>query len=457
MNGNKVVILCPEIVPMDNKGEEAIIRGVMDTLGFNSSNCEYHIIDPTVKTMTVKRGLYLHPSDLFFENWRLKEDGLGFSFERVYSSICAIVRHGLYRVYPRWVEWKPAVVSRLMKYIQLYKNKNENGIPQRYRNSIKHISNVDYIIAGHNGGLDENVCHVLLGLSSLKLRFTIFGSCMKPKVTQKELLNLYHKVFLKSENVIVRNPVGLKWAERYFKDVPSVLAPDPAFGMLPISDSECKKLLYELGLSDFFNKEVLLITTAEPAPISLRSFDEYTGRIAKINAHRSFFANFLKMLVEKYEFNVLFLPHTIGPTVDMDDREIAKDILQRANLKNGVTERCYVLENDLGAAELKGIISKGTMLLAERVHSIIGAIGVHTPVMCLASNTDTRVEGMLKEMAHLGSNIYYLNNPNLIECLALFSKIYDNKEIEKDRLFHMDRLFKEQLACISKTINYKNL
>ena len=97
------------------------------------------------------------------------------------------------------------------------------------------------------------------------------------------------------------------------------------------------------------------------------------------------------------------------------------------------------------------------MLLAERVHSIIGAIGVHTPVMCLASNTDTRVEGMLKEMAHLGSNIYYLNNPNLIECLALFSKIYDNKEIEKDRLFHMDRLFKEQLACISKTINYKNL
>ena len=70
MNGNKVVILCPEIVPMDNKGEEAIIRGVMDTLGFNSSNCEYHIIDPTVKTMTEKRGLYLHPSDLFFENWR---------------------------------------------------------------------------------------------------------------------------------------------------------------------------------------------------------------------------------------------------------------------------------------------------------------------------------------------------------------------------------------------------
>ena len=163
------------------------------------------------------------------------------------------------------------------------------------------------------------------------------------------------------------------------------------------------------------------------------------------------------MLVEKYEFNVLFLPHTIGPTIDMDDREIAKDILKRANLENEVTGRCYVLEDDLSAAELKGIISKGTMLLAERVHSIIGAVGVHTPVMCLASNTDTRVEGMLKEMAHLEGNIYYLNHPNLTECLALFSKIYANKEVEKARLTRIDMLFKDQLACISKTINYNNL
>ena len=40
----KIQILCPEYVPLENKGEEAIIRGVVDVLNLDEG-CTYHIVD----------------------------------------------------------------------------------------------------------------------------------------------------------------------------------------------------------------------------------------------------------------------------------------------------------------------------------------------------------------------------------------------------------------------------
>jgi len=338
-------------------------------------------------------------------------------------------------------------------YIQKYKKGKANSIPKNFRKSVEHLSKVDYIIAGHNGGLSIDVCHLLLAISSeLKTPFTIFGSCMHPDIVQKQKLKLYHKVFLNSNNVIARNPLGYRWAEKYFKDTNPILAPDPAFGLKPLEKKESFELIKKLGLSDFFNKDVLLVTTAEPAPISQHAFDSKVGRIAKIAAHRQFWGELLDGLIDKFDFNILFLPHTIGPTKDLDDRLIAKDIISHSNQKNDIYGRCYVLEEDLSASELKGIISLGKMLLAERIHSIIGAIGVHTPVMCLASKNDKRVEGMIKEMAGLSENIYYLNNPDVTECIHFFSKIYSNHSIEKEKLEKIDNLFKKQLEAVSQLI-----
>lgn len=453
MNNNKIVILCPEIVPMDNKGEEAIIRGIMDLLGLDEENCEYHIVDPAVKTMTIRNGLYLHPPKLFFQEWRTKEFGLDFTFERIYSSACSILRHLLDRFFPRWVNYQPKAVSNYIRYIKNYRNNNDKAIPNVFKGSIKHLSKVDYIIAGHNGGLDVNVCHFLLGVhSELNSRYTIFGSCMSPEIVEKNKLNLYRSTFTSADNVIARNPLGYRWAEKNFKDLKPVLAPDPAFGLNPINRNTTIELLEHLGLTKFFKKDVLLVTNAEPAPISRYAFDDENSRLSKISAHRRFFGRLLDKLLSHYDFNILFLPHTIGPTIDMDDRVISKDIIKNSHYKNDINGRCYVLEEDLSASELKGIISSGKMLLAERVHSVIGAIGVITPIMCLASNKDKRVEGMLKEMANLSDNIYYLNNPSIDSFMKQFERIYNNLDNEKQNLEKLNHIIKSQLNTYARVI-----
>ena len=451
MIDNKIVILCPEIVPLDNKGEEAIIKGVMDVKGLDEDNCIYQVIDPSVSQLTVRNGLYLHPSNLFFSEWRTKEYGLGFSIDLIYNSACAVVRHGLNHLYPQWINNRPRVGKRLMQYVKWYREGKTSRIPQNVVESVRIIANTDYIIAGHNGGLNENVCHILMAFKEMGFSYSIFGSCMKPRVKEKYLLQLYDNAFSKSDNIISRNPIGYRWYQSHFS-YPAELKPDPAFYMNPMDKGSVNKLIDELGLAQFFKKKVVMITTAEPAPISLRAFDDYSTRVQKISAHRKFLASLVKKILEETDCNVLFLPHTIGPQENMDDRKISKDAVRIAKLDNNPNGRCFVLEADLDCRQLKGLISKAEMLVAERVHSLIGAVGVHTPFVCLASDKDTRVNGMIIELAGLGEYVYHLNHPVVDEAMKKILFVMNNREAISEKIAKLDENNRIQLNEIGKEI-----
>ncbi len=445
MLDNKLVILCPEIVPLDNKGEEAIIKGIMDVKGLSEDNCYYQVIDHSVKSFRTRNGILVHPLKLFVSEWRTKEYGLGFSTERIYSSLCAIVRHGLNHIYPKWVHRRPKAVRKLARYIQDYKAGKTDKIPTEYQEAIKYISNTDYIIAGHNGGLNENVCHILLALHEIGYKYCIFGSCMKPSVKGKEQLALYDKMFSKADVVISRNPIGFRWYESNFK-YPGILAPDPAYYMQSSNKDETSALIHQLGLTDFFKKPVLMVTTAEPAPISLRSFDAQPNRMAKIKTHRAFLGEIVSALLKNTDYNILLLPHTIGPEKHMDDRLISLDALHTAGIESNKNGRCYVLDADLTCRELKGLIAEAHLLIAERVHSVIGAVGVHTPFIVMGSNKDNRINGMLVELAGLGEYVYHLNTPTLSSFLEKFRDTLQRRDEIVKHLEKVDTLNREQLA-----------
>lgn len=416
---SKIHILCPEYVPLENKGEEAIIRGVIDVL-FTDIDCEYHIVDNKSRKYYRKGNIHVHPGSLFFSDWRSREFGLGLSWNQIYSSFCSLLRNGLNKFFPWWI-LKPHKEARALKqYLS-----NEKRVPTKYKESVNLLKNVDYIIAGHNGGLNEYVCHVLNELNTINIPFGIFGSSMKPSVKQKSLLKVYEKSFRLSDFNIARNPIGYNWALKNFPHLTFDLKPDPAFGMIPENDLVTNEIVEQNGLSRFFNKPVVMITTAEPAPIARHSFDSSVGPFQKIESHRNFLSELIKLIHENTDYNLLFLPHTIGPDKKMDDRIISKDIVKRADLN--YSTRVVVLEEDLSAKELKGLIRKADFLIAERVHSIIGAIGVITPFMCLASKADNRVEGILKQQMNQSQSIYYLNTPNANEAYNLFLKLFNKR------------------------------
>lgn len=451
MGNSKIHILCPEYVPLENKGEEAIIRGTMDVIfGKQDNPCEYHMVDMNTDEYQYVNGLHMHPGKLFFSDWRSREFGLGLSWKQIYSSGCSLLRNFLNKFFPFWIRKPHKEATRLKRILT-----GEIKGPKKYQQSIEQLKKVNFIIAGHNGGLDEYVCHILNELHLINIPYGIFGSSMKPNVTQKELLNVFQKSFENSLFNIARNPLGYKWALKNFPHCEFELNPDPAFGMFPVNDKETEKIIKENRLSELFEKDVIMFTTAEPAPISRHSFEGKVGVFQKIEAHRKFLADLLKNIHETTDANVIFLPHTIGPNIQMDDRLIARDVIKRAGL--GSDERVFLLESDLSAKELKGLISRAEFIVAERVHSIIGAIGVRTPFMSLASDKDTRVQGILREQMELSDLIYSLRDPSKEKANKKFEELYNGRNKILERLETLNKRIDKELkktgAKINKIIN----
>ena len=447
MGNSKINILCPEYVPLENKGEEAIIRGTIDVIfGQQEEPCEYHMVDMNIDEYQYVNGLHMHPGKLFFSDWRSREFGLGLSFEQIYSSSCSLLRNFLNKFFPFWIRKPHKEATRLKRILS-----GEIKGPKKYQESIVLLQKVNFIIAGHNGGLDEYVCHILNELHTIKIPYGIFGSSMKPNVTQKELLNVFQKSFENSLFNIARNPLGYKWAVKNFPHCEFELNPDPAFGMFPADDKEIDKIIKENGLSKLFEKDVIMVTTAEPAPISRHSFQGKVGVFQKIEAHRKFLADLLKNIHETTDSNIIFLPHTIGPNIQMDDRLISKDAIKRSGLESD--ERVFLLESDLTAKQLKGLISRAEFIVAERVHSIIGAIGVRTPFISLASDKDTRVQGIFREQMGLGELVYSLRNPSKKEVNKKFAELYNGREEIVMKLEALNKRIDKKLSLTGKKIN----
>jgi polysaccharide pyruvyl transferase WcaK-like protein len=443
----KIHLLCPEYVPLENKGEEAIIRGVVDVLNLEAG-CVYHIVDNNSKKYYFKNGIHVHPGALFFSDWRSREFGLGMSIHQLYSSACAILRHLLNIIYPRWIS-RPHKEARNLGLLL----RNVKLAPKRFEKSIDLLKNVDYIIAGHNGGLDEYVCHILREFHTIGIPYGIYGSSMKPNVTNKAIIEVFRKALSGANFVITRNPIGHQWALKHFQDINIEISPDPAFGMNATNNSDTNALISDLGLVNFFSKKVIMFTTAEPAPIIRHAFNQFSSSAKKIEAHREYFAKVVNHIHKKYDVNLLFLPHTIGPSAGMDDREISKDIINRAGLEKD--DRVFCLESDLSAMELKGIINLAEMLVAERVHSVIGAIGVCTPFLLLSSKADTRGLGIIDRQMGLGKYIKYLNEPSLVEVTTAIDEIILERQIVQNELETVNITIREELDKVANQIRQK--
>ena len=86
----------------------------------------------------------------------------------------------------------------------------------------------------------------------------------------------------------------------------------------------------------------------------------------------------LDMAIEKYEFNVVFLPHYVSG-FEYDDFEISKLILQ--TMKN--KDRAKII-NVNTAAEFKSLLEIMDMLISSKMHpAVLGASG-YVPTLCIA-------------------------------------------------------------------------
>ena len=421
-------IFIPEYVPLENKGEEAIIRGIGDVL-FPEDKVEFHILDMEAKQYQLIDGLHVYPGTWFYARWRSQEFGLALNPQKIYASICSLLRNGLNIVFPSWLKipQKPVrKTANLLRKIKADRAGNSEKVI-----ALRQIMACDYLIAGHDGALNEYDCHIIDMMSDFGMKFGIFGTSMKPNVTNQTIIEIFRNTLERAEFIYCRNPIAYNWAKKHFSKLDIQLAPDPAFGMRPSKNDRIDDLIRHENLVEFFKKPVVMITSAEPAPIARHCFSGVSSRDGKINAHRDLLSSLVRHITETYEANVLFLPHAIGPGQELDDRLVAKDVLRRANLP---TTRATILETEYPARILKALIGRAHILVAERIHSMIGATGVHTAFCCLGSKTDGRVRGIVGEMLGMEDVIYYLNSPKKGELCEYFDRSWKDMNSISTRL-----------------------
>lgn len=420
-------ILIPELVPLSNKGEEAIVRGIADVL-FPGGDCELNLFDD-VPAYTFRDGIHVYPVNWFISPWLNREFGLGVSWEKTRDSASSLWRNLLHRIQPSWVQRPCGALRRTEADLRHFQT---GTVPADDRErSLARLLTIDYIIAGHDGALDERVCQFIDVFHSLGWHFGVFGVELPNRFKSPQIAQVLGHTLQHAEFFHCRTEASAAVVAKHFPQIRSDVQPDPAFGMKPAASTRVDDLVQRYGLLDFFERPVVMVTSCEPAPIARHSFERVSGPQAKLDAHRALLARLLTHILENYDVNVLFLPHAIGPGQALDDRIVAADVIARAKAP---ADRVRLLDADLMARELKGLIARAEYVVAERVHSIIGATGVATPYLCLGSRTDRRLEGIVNRMVGEGEAIYYLNDPDEAALFDKFDNGWQERAAMRDRL-----------------------
>lgn len=413
-------ILIPERVPLDNKGEEAIVRGMSDVL-FPRGNCEIHLFD-MVDEYRFQDGIHVYPGKWFFSPWLVRDFGLGLTWEKLRNSMCSLTRNALHQIYPGWVRRRCApfaATAERMKTLATGRAPKDDKDQHLLR-----LLKCDYVIAGHDGALNEHVCHVVDVLRELGVRCGVFGVDLRTAFLSRAMAEVHQATMQHCHFFYCRTAKSAEAAKRFFPDVHSELLPDPAFGMQPAPDHTVDKVISAEGLEAFFRRPVIMCTCCEPGPIARDCFKDIHIPDMKLRSHRKLFAELIQHIVQTYDVNVLFLPHAVGPGSALDDRRIARDILHRAQLP---PDRARLLATTCSARELKGFLKRSECLVAERVHSVIGATGVGTPFLCMGSNGDNRIRGIVQEMLGMEQAVYFLNRPTLCDLKAKFDELWEQR------------------------------
>lgn len=388
----RIKIVIAEIIPSKNKGEEAILAGMIET--FKSlGNTEIVLFSRTVNDDKIRYGRY--PIKVV-------------SYERnryVFSNYFLIRRYGdIFSI----MQFLFHGVMSLLKITPLERFDDE---------CWNELYTCDVIIVGHDnvfsGGVGIRYLAILLFAKLLKKYIIVYESSIGP-IKNKAIFNL-SKIFLNKVDLITMRELI---SYNYVKDELGVvndhlfLTADTAFLLIPANEKRISEILLREGIKN--NRPLVGFTISRSAvekTIAINgSHDDIYYRFILI------FAEILDKVVNELKATVIIIPHVIGPATKQDDRIVASDIMRYVNNK----DRVFNINNEYTAQELKGIIGKCDMLIGFRTHSLIAAADICVPAVALSDTMRHKTNGIIGIMLGQGDCLY---NVDQFDSAKLWEKV----------------------------------
>jgi polysaccharide pyruvyl transferase WcaK-like protein len=335
------------------------------------------------------------------------------------------------------------VLPQYLFFMALYKIFGLNALKIMKKEIWKEYGESDLIIIGHDGTF-SGLFGVLpfLHLYSLfvakLLRKTIIIYAGSVEVFKYKLLLIIAKFILNRVDLVtLRDERSYEYVQDIGIDMTHVhLTTDLAY-ISPLAPLKRVKEIMSQEHIDESDEPVIGITVTRE--ICRLAFSDIENTEKRYQKSIKLFSQVVDYLTNTLNATVIFIPHCIGPSEELDDRIVASDIYQLVENKNGVK----VIAKECTPSELKGLIGQSDLFIGERLHSVVGSVLMHVPSIAILypSPRNKILSGVLDER--------WLCDIKIVNFNTLTSKIdeiwSEREKIQKDLASKVDAVKKRAL------------
>jgi polysaccharide pyruvyl transferase WcaK-like protein len=396
-------ILVADYVPIANKGEEAIVRGIEDMLSDGRP---------------VALGLF---------------DNVPHVQQR--DNITVFPRQWLFRF-----EGNSALSGRgrilLQALIALQLRLGVYGPLRRLISPGTELADffdrAQYVLVGHDGVFCVESCGIVHLAQKYGKRAGILGASTGIGSGRMYKAWLYRRTMDESDFCLFRETHSCENMKQVCRDPGKLrVGPDPAFAMCPAPPEAAREALdqWEAYRNAKQNGRPVIAATALEKGRVYAGFRPDLHGPARQQAHAKYFAAILDRLINKHQAFVLFLPHSVE--ADGSDIVAARHVIEQ--MKATPSDR-MILEQDCGPRLLKSMIGQCDFLIGERTHSLIASVSVGTPFAALTNRRDTRTHGIIGAMCHCEDRIIDMDVLSEEDASQRIGRLFEERPAARESL-----------------------
>ncbi len=415
----RVKILIAEDIPAHNKGEAALFLGMIESLK-SLPNKEIGLLS-TNPLSDAKE----------YSEWASIIDARGVIPEHIVS--------GQGRTLAKLLNYSIFILKHMFFLIGYFFLRGR--IFSLFTSTVwREYVNSDIIIMGHDSFWTP-IYHttLLLMFKALNKTTAIYAGSLNPANLDSSGVKKRLSEFISllginaASSVTLREEISLSKVKKIgVKNVARIgVYPDLAFLVSPVDDATIDEIFHREGLKldgDYvgmaFNRRTLRHASAG------NNTDESVEHACKS------IAEIADKVVADYDAEIVFVPHSIGPTPNLDDRILADKIIgYMVNKKSAVN-----IVNEYSPMEIKGIASRLFFAFGSRLHFCIDAISMAVPTLFLTYEKDIRGHGIIQKMLKKEDYVFDIDN---LESTQLLGAVFDLMSRKEEITAHLKNILPE--------------
>lgn len=403
-----IKILIAEDIPSHNKGEEALFLGLHKSLQ-NLAPCEFKLLSLNPQHDAKNYSGMAEVVDARGITPAHMIDSQASVAAKVFNIFLFFMRYALFGIMykimgTRAMNIMPNPVWQAFCEADLVLMAHDSFFAPRYHSCIAlFCSALKKPVAIYAGTTENKLFHQEAGKKVLARKMLRYAMSKVPLILVREnfsyenLLELgldpkKQKIEVHADLAFIVDPSSPERADEILLNE-AIPRDKPLIGMT-VSLRQTQHAYYELPLAERTEKSIAALT-------------ELVDHITKTTGA-----------------NLVFIPHSIGPSRFLDDRATADMIIEKA----ADPEKIFNIRTEYSVRDLKAVAGRLDLALGTRLHFIVDALCHSVPSLLLTHKGEARCHGIVGSMVGLEKWLYNTDKISATELITLFDELWRDKD-----------------------------